>query len=61
MEWILLPTNTQSELAAAINCNPKVGEILSPTLTIHGKRVERGVLHPGEMIYVPQGWAYIVR
>ena len=60
MEWILLPTNTQSELAA-MNCNQEIGEILNPTLTIHGKRVERGVLSPGEMIYVPQGWAYIVR
>jgi len=58
MDWILLPTNARSELAT-MTCN-EGGEILSPNLTIHGRTVQRAVLHQGEMIYVPQGWAYIV-
>lgn len=42
-----------------MTCNE--GEILSPNLTIHGQTVQKSVLHQGEMIYVPQGWAFIAK
>ena len=48
-----------SELAT-MTCNE--GETLSPALTIHGLyKIQRGILQPGEMIYVPPGWSYQVK
>lgn len=42
-----------------MTCNE--GEIVSPNLTIHHQTVQKSVLHQGEMIYVPQGWAFIAQ
>ena len=42
-----------------MTCNE--GEILSPTTQILGRAVRRGSLKPGQMIYVPTGWAFTVR
>ena len=41
-----------------MTCNE--GETLRDTLTIHGYKIQRGILHQGEMIYVPPGWSYKV-
>ncbi len=41
-----------------MTCNE--GEIVRPSLTIHSQTLQRGLLHQGEMIYVPAGWASIV-
>ena len=42
-----------------MTCNE--GEIVSPYLTLHGKPVRRGMLQPYQMIYVPQGWSYMIK
>ena len=43
-----------------MTCNE--GETLSPALTIHGlHKIQRGILQPKEMIYVPPGWSYQVK
>ena len=43
----------------ALKC--KEGNIVKPSLTIHGKAVQKAVLRQGEMIYVPSGWSYQVQ
>ena len=37
-------------------CDSK-GSMVNPSLTIHGKNVQKALLQKGDMIYVAPGWA----
>jgi len=55
LELLLMPTNSMAEIDTLV-CDSK-GSMVNPSLTIHGKNVQKALLQKGDMIYVAPGWA----